>query len=432
MHHVRIAALAIGAFASTVGIGAAVAATAPTAWADSPAGISSGAGVDSTQSGASGSAKQTRRAGAARTAPAAARQSTGPRTATAQSVPAAASRQQESPHQTGSAAAISAASANSTAAAAAAPTLKVRNNWQGPVRLRRGATDAAELSGIAYASGDTYYSVGDNGAPSIWQLATVLNQRSGRIRSAVVAGGITAPALGRDSEGIALGPDLTKAWVSDEIASTITQFSLLTGLMLSSVAVPSIYRPANVQGNFGLESLSYAAGKLWTANEEALKTDGAVSTTAAGSWVRLQRFGGQDLTPETQYAYLTDPIKAMSPFTTAERSGVVDMIALPNGQVLTLERELGGFLPTFRSRIYLLDFTGATDVSSMPSLANGGFTAVTKTRLWQGRFNFANFEGIALGPQLKDGSYSLVLVSDDGQGQLGQRQTVLSLTLKGL
>lgn len=311
--------------------------------------------------------------------------------------------------------------------------MKVRKSTlQGPVRLRRGSTDAAELSGIAYSGGDTYYSVGDNGAATIWQLATALNTRTGRIKSAVVSGGISAPAMGRDSEGIALAPESTKAWVTDEIDSTITQFSLVTGLMLSSVAVPSIYRPANVQSNFGLESLAYGAGKLWTANEEALKPDGSVSTTAAGSWVRMQRFCGQDMNPEVQDAYRTDPIKAMSPLTTAERSGLVDMVALPDGRVLTLERELGGFFPTFRSRVYLVDFTGATDVSAVPSLADGGFTAVSKKLLWQGNFNFANFEGMTLGPQLKDGASALLLVSDDGQGQLGQRQTMLSLTLTGI
>ncbi len=202
--------------------------------------------------------------------------------------------------------------------------------------------------------------------------------------------------------------------------------------MLSSVSVPSIYRPANVQGNFGLESLTYGADALWTANEEALKSDGPLASTAAGSWVRIQRFDGPNLTAEDQYAYLTDPISAMSPFTSAERSGVVDLLALPGGQVLALERELGGFLPHFRNRIYLVDFTGATDVSEVPSLTDGGFTPVTKTLLWQGFFALANFEGITLGPHLDDGSYAVVLVSDDGQGQMGQRQSVISLKLRGL
>lgn len=40
-------------------------------------------------------------------------------------------------------------------------------------------------------------------------------------------------------------------WVSDEIASTITEFSPSDGAKTGSVEVPSIYRPANVQGDFG-------------------------------------------------------------------------------------------------------------------------------------------------------------------------------------
>ena len=416
----------IGAFAVALGIGAALASAAP-AFADSADSTSSGGSATEAASPRAGT--QTGRPAAPRPqapAPSRAARVAAPAAATAKTVAAHRDSRQSAPH-----AAVPVA-ASATAAAQTSPSLKIRPSGQGPRILRSGQTGAAELSGIAYGGGTTYYAVGDNGDTAIWQLTAPLNVRTGRVKSATVSAGISAPALGRDSEGITLGPDTTKAWVSDEIASTITQFSLLTGLMLSSVGVPSIYRPANVQGNFGLESLSYGAGKLWAANEEALRTDGALSTTAAGSWVRIQRFGGTDPSPEVQYAYRTDPIAAMSPLTDAERSGVVDMLALPNGQVLTLERELGGFLPTFRNRIYLLDFTGATDVTAVPSLTETGFTPVTKTRLWQGRFNFANFEGITLGPQLKDGSYSVLLVSDDGQGQLGQRQTLLSLKLKGM
>ena len=312
----------------------------------------------------------------------------------------------------------------------ASPTVSVRPVALSPFSLSSNGTGAAELSGIAYAGGTTYYSVGDNGAASIWQLYTSLATPPGGIRSGFVATGISAPALGRDSEGIALTPSGAGAWVSDEIASTITEFSLSDGSMIGSVAVPAIYRPANVQGNFGLESLSYAAGALWTANEEALRSDGSLSDTATGSWVRIQKFAGAGFTPSTQYAYRTDPIAELSPFTDAERSGLVDLVALPDGQVLSLERELGGFLPVFRSRVYLIDFTGATDVSAVPSLADGGFTALGKTLLWQGYFAFANFEGVALGPQQSDGSYSLLLVSDDGSGALGQRQTLLTLNLR--
>lgn len=312
----------------------------------------------------------------------------------------------------------------------ATPALSVRPVALSPFTLSSSGTGAAELSGITYAGGTTYYSVGDNGATSIWRLSTSLATPPGGIRSGVVAAGISAPALGRDSEGIALTPSGTGAWVSDEIDSTITEFSLSDGSRTGAVAVPAIYRPANVQGNFGLESLTYGAGALWTGNEEALRSDGPLSTTTAGSWVRLQKFTGPTFAPTVQYAYRTDPIAELSPLTDAERSGLVDMVALPDGQVLSLERELGGFLPVFRSRIYLVDFTAATDVSDVASLTAGGFTPVTKSLLWQGYFAFVNFEGMALGPQQSDGSYSLLMVSDDGSGLLGQRQTLLTLNLR--
>lgn len=315
-------------------------------------------------------------------------------------------------------------------ASGAAPTLSVRPVALSPFTLSSGRTGAAELSGITYAGGTTYYSVGDNGATSIWQLYTALATPPGGIRSGAVASGISAPGLGRDSEGIALTPSGAGVWISDEIDSTITEFSLADGSVTGAVAVPAVYRPANVQGNFGLESLTYGAGALWTGNEEALRSDGSLATTTAGSWVRLQQFTGPGFTPSTQYAYRTDPIQELSPFTDAERSGLVDMVALPDGQVLSLERELGGFLPVFRSRIYLIGFDGATDISGVASLTDGGFTPVTKSLLWQGYFAFVNFEGMTLGPQQPDGSYSLLMVSDDGSGLLGQRQTLLTLNLR--
>ena len=370
----------VWAAAAALGIGAAIAAAAP-AWAE----------------GTDGSATRTVSAGPVRSAKVAAVKAVSGRHRTGRSV--------------------------------TSPALSVRPVALSPFSLSSRGTGAAELSGITYAGGTTYYSVGDNGATSIWQLYTSLASPPAGIRSGFVASGITAPALGQDSEGIALTPSGSSVWVSDEIDSTITEFSLSDGSKVGSVAVPAIYRPANIQGNFGLESLAYGAGALWTGNEEALRSDGALSSTAAGSWVRIQKFTGSDFAPATQYAYRTDPISALSPFTDAERSGLVDLVALPDGRMLSLERELGGFLPIFRSRLYSIDFTGATDVAAVPSLTDGSFTAVTKTLLWQGYFAFANFEGITLGPLRSDGSYSLLMVSDDGSGILGQRQTLLTLTL---
>ena len=55
-----------------------------------------------------------------------------------------------------------------------------------------------------------------------------------------------------------------------------------------------------------------------------------------------------------------------------------------------------------------------------------------KTLLWQSVFLTNNFEGITLGPKLSDGTYSVLLVSDDGAGESRQRQDLFSLVLRGL
>lgn len=288
---------------------------------------------------------------------------------------------------------------------------------QGVVGLSSGATLAAELSGITWAGGTTYHAVGDNGAKAIWRLSITLDPATGRITGAPsVTGALAAAGLGSDSEGIAYRSTTGSVFVADEVASTITEFSLADGGTRGSVSVPAIYAPANVKSNMGLESLAWGPGGLWTANEEALAPDGPLATTAAGSWVRIQRFD-QSLAPAGQWGYRTDPISADSPFTTLERSGVVDILPWTATELLVLERELGGaFLPTFRSRLYFVDTTTAGDTSTLPTIGSGGFTPLGKSLLWEGVFGLSNFEGMTFGPRLADGSRSLLLISDNGGG----------------
>ena len=299
---------------------------------------------------------------------------------------------------------------------------------QGVFALSSGATAAAELSGLTYAGGTSYYAIGDNGATSIWTADIAVNAATGQISSASVTGSISA-GLGTDSEGIAFRSGTSSVFVSDEVDSTIKEFSVTTGANLSSVAVPAIYSASNLQGNFGLESLSLGGGNLWTANEEALTNDGSLSSTSAGSWVRLQRFDGT-MGASGQWAYRTDPISAVNSSRTVECSGVSDLLALPTGELLVLERELAyDAASPFRSRLYEVDFTGASsNVDGVANLSLGGFTAVSKRWLWEGNFLTENFEGITLGPTLADGSQSILLISDNGSGANGQTQSLYALT----
>ena len=108
-----------------------------------------------------------------------------------------------------------------------------------------------------------------------------------------------------------------------------------------------------------------------------------------------------------------------------ESSGVSDVVALPGGALLALERAFGTI--GFRIRLYEVDLSGATDVSALPALRGAHYVPVAKRLLWERVFPDYDFEGAALGPALADGSNSLVLISDNGHAF---RQGLYGLTAK--
>lgn len=327
------------------------------------------------------------------------------------------------------AAAVLAASAVGCASRATAVPPTVASTGQAPIAISIGTLPVAELSGIAWIGGNEYFAVGDNGVSQLWRLDIAIDPATGRINSAAVTGSLAVPGLASDGEGVAFLPARGSVVVSDEATSTIREFRVDDGALLGALTVPSIYSTSNLRSNLGLESLGAKEGEVWTANEEALVSDGPISTTSTGTLVRIQRFS-TTFAPAGQWAYRTDPISALTPLVDAERSGVVEVLPLGGTRALVLEREFGGsFIPDFRSRIYFIDTAGEDDVSARTSLAKAGFESLAKSLLWEGNFALANFEGMTIGPELADGCRSLFLISDNGGG-IDQR--ILALRICGL
>lgn len=295
----------------------------------------------------------------------------------------------------------------------------------------------AELSGLTWLAGTTYHAVSDDANQrKVFELNIDVNPANGRITGASVAASITL-STGYDLEGIAYCRPRGTWFVSDEgqfpAGGYLREHTLPDGNLLQSLAIPAVM--LNDRSNFGFESCAWGAGALWTANEEALAQESAISTASTGSLVRLQRFDHL-LNPAGQWVYQTDSFGFDSSLTTAERSGVSDLLALPDGNLLVLERTLGvAFIPSFRNRIYLVNFAGATDVSGIADLDGAVYTRVTKTLLWEknmGSVMTRNFEGIALGaalPALGSNSYSVLLVADNGSGT---QQHLYALVINGV
>ena len=194
--------------------------------------------------------------------------------------------------------------------------------------------------------------------------------------------------------------------------------------------MPAVF--ANSRANFAFESLTRSPDgqTYWTANEAALTSDGPLATTTQGTTVRLQQFtydASGTLTSGPQYAYSVNPIHTGSTTDSNTRSGLVDLVALPDSSLLVLERSLGKPSPSlplyqYEDRIYRVTFAGATDTSLAPfsgGLVGQSFTTATKTLLWKGQVGGLfgqNMEGLTLGPQLPGGDWSLLGVVDNGGG----------------
>ena len=274
------------------------------------------------------------------------------------------------------------------------------------------------LSGIAAlpsqlpGGADRYVMVMDNSNKLVF--ITIICDDQGCITSAIVTGGLSLSET-RDFEAIAVDAAAETVLLAEEGTPAIREYSLTTGAAVATISPPVIY--SQRRANFGFESLTMSADgrTLWTCNEEALSTDGPLSTRSAGTWIRLQRFNRNEMSPSFvptgQFAYRSAPTHGSN--ITGARSGVSELLLLDDGTLIAMERSfafsLNGF---FQSRFYELKVDEATDVGTFASINLGGLNPVNKVSLFTDSVN--NMEGICLGRGLPGRSQSLIGVLDDG------------------
>ncbi len=334
------------------------------------------------------------------------------------------------------------------AAAAASGEVSV---VRGTARARD--NDAAKsLSGITYAGGGLFYAVADDSGTEggLYTCTIELGPEGTNIVSFSICSTNERVKLGTasDLEGVARDPATGHVWATDEGGRSIREYDPATGEKLRSLEIPAIL--SSYRYNFGFEALTISGDglALWTANEEALECDGAISSHDAGTTVRLAKFTRRSVRDvfklEAMYAYTTDPWQYAYNYGGLARCGVAGLCALPDGSLLVLERELSFGSTDKWSIAFGNHYLGwrlyriaspedATDVKNWPSLADGGWTGVEKTLLANDGGHImltGNFEGICLGPRLANGALSVLLLSDSGDGY--SRPMVYPLVLSGL
>jgi len=306
------------------------------------------------------------------------------------------------------------------------------------------------LSAIVRSEGDTYRSLIDNqgaAAARIFELQFAVTERGpaplpGRTpadvpRSALRLEGLNG--INFDGEGLVLTPERTFL-VSSEREPSIREVSA-EGKTLRNLPVPPVFDGSllggrGIRSNQGFEALAISPDgrSLWTANEGALKQDAPDEAMFGVHPIRLLRYDrqGDSWAPAAQHVYVLDPIEKRG--IGLHVRGLVDLLPLPEGGFLALERE---FVAGVGMEVQIFHVTtgGATDVSGLESLAGQSYTPVRKTLVYDFAVSAGlgfvpdNLEGMTFGPALPGGDRTLVLVSDDNFEPRIQSTQIVALRL---
>lgn len=196
--------------------------------------------------------------------------------------------------------------------------------------------------------------------------------------------------------------------------------------------------------NYNFESLAFdpVHQYLWTIPESTLRKDGQSATPQNGlaNRLRLMRLDwgkmkedsnkeeySEQVSSKKDSRYMTTYAYQMDQPSTHKKAdiyvmGVSELCALPDGQLLVLERE--AFIPKIKigafckCKLYLInplnseEFSMKEMFSSDTPFLKKKLLTEWKTGLSLSKRSFANYEGMCLGPMLEDGSQVVILLSD--------------------
>ena len=208
---------------------------------------------------------------------------------------------------------------------------------------------------------------------------------------------------GRDAEGIVYFPPQKTVFISGEQDNRVLEYDLKGRPAQREIIMPELFKKA--EPNRGLEALAYNEHTrlFWTTTERPIPGDSAHVLCCFNHDFQLVK----------RVAYAMDAPTAEA----AEGShvhGVSAMTALDDGSLLVLERE--ALIPEEKfgawANCKLYQFF--PDVEAPKHLVHEWKTDISLFHQ-----DFANYEGMCLGPVLADGSQVILLVADSQHRYMG-------------
>ncbi len=272
---------------------------------------------------------------------------------------------------------------------------------------------AGNYSGITWLGGSRYAVANDKSPTAGFYLMTIdIDSITGELLSVRENTFLTSGQPNRDEEGICYIPQNQTVFVSGEKDQEILEYNLQGQLTGRKLNIPEVFKTSYSNGGFEALTYQVQTHRFWTTTEHTLKADGEKPSIERKikNRLRLQSFG-DDLQPKEQYWYETDSTNIRKK---KGRSilGVSGLAALDDGRIVVLEREL--YFPKKQIGSYSLVKLYLIDPSQCQpgEILQKTLLIAFKTKVNLLRRNFANFEGICLGPKLTDGRQLLILVCD--------------------
>lgn len=283
--------------------------------------------------------------------------------------------------------------------------------------------------------------VAANGAIGNFQVAQTIKFT----RSGVPLNGLApnpSDVLGNafDPEGFVINPKNGNLLVSDEYGPSLYEFDRNGQLVREYTMAPNLVPKVGATPNYDAKPPTLTSGREPNRGLEGLAIspdgkyayavlqNGAVqdgwSSSSRGRYTRIVKFDTATGQAVGQYAYQLD--------SASQGRGISALVALGNDRFMILERNnrgigVGATLASPDKNVFMIDLNGATDVSGIDLPASGdlpfGFTAVAKgakvidldadTLAALGGKSPEKWEGLAVGPQLANGSFLVLAGSDN-------------------
>ena len=273
----------------------------------------------------------------------------------------------------------------------------------------------ANYSGITPLGDDRYAVVDDKSPTDGFHIFTIrINPRTGKVTHVS-----STPLIGNpdantkaDCEDIVFCPQDSTLFIAQEGTSTIVEYDMegrTTGRLLG---LPRFFPRDKMQSNAGFEALAYDTNnrRFFLTTEMPLKGDSLHHIALSDSPFTIPyKMDAPELKQKAQYY----------------AHGISAMTALPNGNLLVMERELS-VPPRYvggkcRIKIYEIDLVPSTPQLQTVISTKTKQRDVSKRLLFSftthiSRLNYANYEGMCLGPTLEDGRQTLLLINDSQGG----------------